>query len=110
VGPFREETKQRLVSYPWPGNVRELQNEIERLVLLSEPEKEIGPEFLSDYISQRTRTIPRPDGNLKLAIQRLEDEMIRESMELHQHNKSRVAKALGISRQSLLEKLKRVNS
>ncbi len=109
VGNFREETRQRLVAYSWPGNVRELQNEIERLVLLSEPDRDIGPEFLSEYISQRPRSLARPDGNLKQAIQILEDEMIREAMQAHHQNKSRVAKTLGISRQSLLEKLKRIS-
>ena len=108
VGPFREETRQRLMAYSWPGNVRELQNEVERLVLLSEPEKEIGPELLSDYISERGRIISRSDGNLKIAIQMVEDEMIRDAMKRYQHNKSHVARALGISRQSLIEKLKRI--
>jgi two-component system response regulator HupR/HoxA len=108
VGPFREETRQRLMAYSWPGNVRELQNEIERLVLLSEPEKEIGPELLSDYISERGRIISRADGNLKIAVQMVEEEMIRDAMKRYQHNKSHVARALGISRQSLIEKLKRI--
>jgi len=109
IGPFREETKQRLVAYSWPGNVRELQNEIERLVLLSEPDREIGPEFLSEYLNQRPRTVSRPDGNLKIATQLLEGEMIRETMQRCGQNKSRAARALGISRQSLFEKLKRMH-
>jgi two-component system, NtrC family, response regulator HupR/HoxA len=108
VGPLRNETRQRLAAYAWPGNVRELQNEIERVVLLSEPEKEIGPEFLSDYLNQQSRSTPRKQGNLKTAIQQLEEEMIRETMHRCQLNKSRTARTLGISRQSLIEKLKRI--
>lgn len=107
VGRLRKETKERLVSYSWPGNVRELQNEIERLVLLAEPDKEIGPEYLSEYLSERSRRSPRADGDLKTAIQLLEDEMITETMQRCQQNKSRAARTLGISRQSLIEKLKR---
>ncbi len=108
-GPFTQETQQRLMAYPWPGNVRELQNEVERLVLLSEPEKEIGPELLSEYISQRGSSIAKSNGNLKTAVQMVEEEMIREAMRRYQHNKSHVARALGISRQSLIEKLKRIS-
>ena len=108
VGRFKEETKRHLMGYPWPGNVRELQNEIERLVLLAEPGKEIGPELLSDHISQRARPARRSDGNLKVAVWDLEAEMIRETMERLQHNKSKAARALGISRQSLIEKLRRM--
>lgn len=109
VGPMRDETKKRLAAYSWPGNVRELQNEIERLVLLAEPEREIGPEFLSEYLSQGPRSISRPDGSMKTAVHLLEDEMIRDTMERCQHNKSRAARMLGISRQSLIEKLKRMH-
>ncbi len=108
IGGFHPDTRQLLESYSWPGHVRELQNEVERLVLLAEPEKNVGPELLSDHIRQRQRALPLPEGNLKLAVQNLEEEMIRASMERFQNNKSRVARTLGISRQSLLEKLKRM--
>ncbi len=107
VSRFQSDTLRLLETYNWPGNVRELQNEIERLVLLAEPEKDIGPEFLSDHIGHRQRSAPLAESNLKLAVQNLEDEMIRSSMERFQNNKSRVARTLGISRQSLLEKLRR---
>jgi two-component system, NtrC family, response regulator HupR/HoxA len=105
-GGLADDTRQRLLEYSWPGNVRELQNEIERLVLLSEPEKEIGPEFLSEYIAPRKRIASRQDGNLRSAVQSLEEEMIRDAMQQFQNNKSQVARVLGISRQSLIEKLK----
>jgi len=110
LGAFKAETRNMMESYTWPGNVRELQNEIERLVLLAEPEKEVGPELLSDHIRPRPRPYPPPDGNMKTAVQNLEDQMIRDTMERLHNNKSRVARALGISRQSLLEKLRRVHS
>ena len=110
AGLLKPETKMLLEAYSWPGNVRELQNEIERLVLLAEVERDIGPEFLSDHIRQRQRAIGAREGNLKTAIQKLEDEMIRVTMERYHCNKSRVARVLGISRQSLLEKLRRIPS
>ncbi len=106
IGPLQTETKQMLTAYAWPGNVRELQNEIERLVLLAEPDKEIGPEFLSEFLRKRQRPSARPDGDLKTAMKSLEEEMIRETMLKCQQNKSKAARMLGISRQSLIEKLK----
>jgi two-component system response regulator HupR/HoxA len=108
AGQFTEETRELLLAYSWPGNVRELQNEIERLVLLSEAERSIGSELLSDHISQRHRPSQVADGDLKSAVRELEDEMIRETLARFQQNKSRTARALGISRQSLLEKLRRM--
>ncbi len=108
VGRFTIETRLHLEAYHWPGNVRELQNEIERLVLLAEPGKEIAPDLLSDHIRQRSKPGIATDGNLKIAVRKLEEEMIRTAMERFHHNKSKVARTLGISRQSLLEKLRRI--
>jgi two-component system response regulator HupR/HoxA len=108
VGEFSEETRRVLEAYSWPGNVRELQNEIERLVLLVEADRDIGPEILSDHIARRERSFQPTNGNLKLAVQKLEEEMIRAAMQRFRNNKSKVARTLGISRQSLLVKLRRI--
>jgi two-component system, NtrC family, response regulator HupR/HoxA len=110
VGLLSDETAKLLADYSWPGNVRELQNEMERLVLLSEPDKTIGPELLSDHINQRHRASLPSNGDLKSAIRDLEEEMIRNAMERFDQNRSRTARALGISRQSLIEKLRRMGS
>jgi two-component system response regulator HupR/HoxA len=107
-GNFAKETKDLLLDYSWPGNVRELQNEIERLVLLSETGKDIGPELLSDHIRQKHRPSILSNGDLKSAVRELEEEMIKDALARFNENKSRTARALGISRQSLLEKLRRM--
>ena len=108
AGRFSEATRELLLEYSWPGNVRELQNEIERLVLLSEVGKEIAPDLLSDHLRQRHRPSGISSRDLKSAVRDLEEEMIRETLSRLQQNKSRTARALGISRQSLLEKLRRM--
>jgi two-component system response regulator HupR/HoxA len=109
AGLFGEETRELILGYSWPGNVRELQNEIERLVLLSEAESTIGPELLSDHIRQR-RQGQFSRGDMKSAVRALEEEMIRDALARFDSNKSRTARALGISRQSLLEKLRRMGT
>jgi transcriptional regulator with PAS, ATPase and Fis domain len=76
--------------------------------VLCEPEKDIGPELLSDNIRQRHRSLPFSDADLKTAVRVLEEDMIRETLTRLGQNKSRTARALGISRQSLLEKLRRM--
>ncbi len=108
LGRLRDETQQQLENYPWPGNVRELQNEIERLALLAEPGKDLGPELLSDHITKSSKTRRRDGASLKEAIQELEEEMIRSTLDRFRQNKSRTARALGISRQSLIDKLRRM--
>jgi len=110
TGSLSKDARELLLAYAWPGNVRELQNEIERLVLISDIGKEIGAELLSDHIRQRHRPSLIRDGNLKSAVRDLEDEMIRDTLTRFSQNKSRTARALGISRQSLLEKLRRMGT
>jgi two-component system response regulator HupR/HoxA len=107
-GQWNDETRQLLLAYSWPGNVRELQNEIERMVLLSEEGGIIGPDLLSDHIYQRSRASMAPDGDLKSAIRELEDKMIQKALARFDQNKSRTARALGISRQSLIDKMRRI--
>ena len=59
IPAFHRETMQKLERYDWPGNVRQLANEIERLVVLAEPNHEIGPELLSmDVVHPRDETDP----------------------------------------------------
>ena len=108
-GQWNDETRRLLLAYSWPGNVRELQNEIERLVLLSEEGGVIGPELLSDHINQRSRADAVSDGDLKSAIQQLEEKMIRKTFAKFDYNKSRTARALGISRQSLINKMRKMS-
>jgi len=110
TGSFSDQTKELLLFYSWPGNVRELQNEIERVVLLSDAEKGVGPELLSDHIRQSNRQSLPSEGELKTAVRELEEAMIRNTLTRLNQNKSRAARALGISRQSLLEKLRRMES
>jgi len=81
---------------------------VERLVLLAEPENKIAPELLSDHIRQKGRSSRRSSANLKLAVMDLEDEMIRETLTRFRNNKSLTARTLGISRQSLIDKIKRM--
>jgi len=112
-GRLSDASLRKLCDYSWPGNVRELQNEIERLVLLKENAETIGIDLLSDNIRNsgvRSGSQRRAGGDLKTAIKELEDVMIKDAMARHNGNKSHVARVLGISRQSLLEKLQRVST
>ncbi len=66
-GPARlaPEVVRAMSAYDWPGNVRELENEIRKMVLLSEPGSIIGPEKLSRKI---TTTSPEPNGVVDAAM------------------------------------------
>jgi transcriptional regulator with PAS, ATPase and Fis domain len=92
-----------LVAYSWPGNVRELKNVLERAVLLEDGE-ELTPAMLPPEIVQSAT--PRFDRLQSLA--EVEESHVLSVLESTGWNKSRAARVLGISRQGLLDRLKRM--
>ena len=99
----------RLVNYPWPGNVRELENEMTRLEL-SVHGKTVEEADLSDAIRGRGGSPAlalTPGLSLKQAVEALERRLILDALERCRQNHQRAAKALGVSRQGLIKKLKR---
>lgn len=99
-------TMKSLEGYRWPGNIRELQNEIHRAVLLSDDGKPLTTEFLSDRVIGG-EVVPQAGGTLKEAMAIVEEQFIRRGLKEHGNNRTQTAKALGISRQALTEKLRK---
>ena len=94
-----------LRSYEWPGNVRELENEVERLAILSDTGSEITPGMLSDRIRYR-QDASESGGGLKDQLAQLEKALILNALRRHHNNKSHAADFLGITRQTIIAKLK----
>lgn len=108
---FTSEAMDCLCAYHWPGNVRELQNEIYRMLALSENET-LGAELLSPKVLSRMEQdeadwFSSLEGNLKERVEMLEGRIIRETLVRLRWNKSRTAQELGLSRVGLRNKLKR---
>jgi DNA-binding NtrC family response regulator len=92
-------------SYRWPGNVRELRNLLERVVLLED-----GPVLEVEYLPRELagRRLAS-DGDINSpTLAQIEADHIAEILKLTDGNKSRAARILGISRQGLIEKLRRL--
>ncbi len=102
---FEPETLRLLTRYSWPGNVRELENEVERLAILSESGQPVPPSALSERI-RYPATAAGPNAGLKEQLAALEKRLILDALQAHDHNKSRAAQTLGISRQTVIAKLK----
>ncbi|MBW2430847.1 MAG: sigma 54-interacting transcriptional regulator [Deltaproteobacteria bacterium] len=96
--------------YHWPGNVRELQNELERALTLAGSKKEITENYLSPkFFDSIDNSYPayNKGGTLQEVTERIEKEMVHEALERAEGNRSHAAKLLGITRQGLLNKIKR---
>ncbi len=97
-----------LQGYDWPGNVRELENEVKRMVALSE--ETIGADVLSQHVRRGARGIvdladDDEVHNLIELVERVERREIEKALRVAQGNKTRAADLLGISRFTLQRKL-----
>ncbi|MCL6274176.1 sigma-54 dependent transcriptional regulator [Muricauda sp. 2012CJ35-5] len=97
-------SQEKLMDYSWPGNVRELQHTIERAVILSEGNVLKPTDFL---LHTKASTI---FDNNPSTLDEMEQQMITKALEEHDGNHSAAAEQLGISRQTLYNKLKKKNS
>ncbi|MFQ5739435.1 MAG: sigma-54-dependent transcriptional regulator [Acidobacteriota bacterium] len=105
VSGFEPQTLYHLRRYAWPGNVRELENEIERVVILADSGQAIPPSLLSERVRSEN-ALPHSQGTLKTQLRELERQLILDALETHHNNKSQTAEALGITRQTIIAKLK----
>lgn len=94
------------LQHDWPGNVRELENVIERAVVLSKGEN-IGLRDIPGEIKKEVKTHNHRAENLR-PLKEIELEMINQALNVFQGNKSKAARALGITRKALYKRLKNV--
>lgn len=113
VKGFSPEAKEMLVRYPWPGNVRELRNVIERIMILEGKEVILAEHLPAEIlmVGETTRATQARAGGMggsfvPVPLHVIERRHIEETLGWAKGNKTKAAKALGISRQTLREKLK----
>lgn len=105
----------KLRHYHWPGNIRELENEVNRMMALTENGSYITEELLSPQI--RTVQVRTEGGadvgldlrgkSLKQKVEEIEGRIISSALVEHRWNQSKTATALGLSRVGLSNKIKR---
>jgi len=101
------ESLERLLGYGWPGNVREMRNVLERALILGRGQSAVGVEHLPGEF--RARPGPGDRRHTPLALEELERQHIERTLRHHGGNRTRSAQELGISRATLINKIKRWN-
>ncbi len=106
VKGFTPGAMDRLLRHDWPGNVRELENTVERAVVL----------LIGDYVSERElppALLPPVSGDSQparewgeMTLDEIERAAVREMLQTTGGNKSEAARRLGITRKTLLAKLR----
>jgi len=102
VKKISSKAKRLMESYDWPGNVRELRNCVDRAVVLGDG-KVIQPEDLPYTFRKGGQVIPAPLERLD----HMEEDHIVRVLRYTNWNKSDAARILGITRQTLDNKIKR---
>ncbi|MEM1491472.1 sigma 54-interacting transcriptional regulator [Bacillus velezensis] len=102
-----------LSAYSWPGNVRELENVLGRAMIFLEPhmeriEQQHLPVFESELNEKNGTQSDFPDvegEKLSQAVENFEAHVIQKTLEKHKFNRTKTAKALGVSIRNLYYKM-----
>lgn len=107
---FSKQTLKALRSYRWPGNIRELRNLCERLSILLAG-KIIDPENLPhEFYRGSEASVPVTEFTLPeygIQLDELEANMIQQALNRTNGNRSKSARLLGISRDTLLYRIQK---
>ncbi len=129
VPGFTPEVMEAFERHTWPGNVRELENNIERLVVLAEPQVKISLELVPTHIrasgesqdidmfasyagvpatSPVISDLLRREKSLSDIMNELERSILTETLERFDGNRSAVARHLKLARQTLQSRMKKL--
>ena len=106
---FSRQTIKKLRAYSWPGNIRELRNLCERLSILLAG-KIIEPENLPQEFSACTRNTETSGFALPeigINLDDLEADLIHQALSRTNGNRSKSARLLGVSRDTLLYRIQK---
>jgi two-component system, NtrC family, response regulator HydG len=99
---FNTHTLEKLSNHEWPGNVRELQHAVEKAVIMSDSPV-LKP---TDFVFS---TSPVHPVQKEMTLEEMEKKLIADSIRRYSNNISIVADKLGITRQTLYNKMKKYN-
>ncbi|KON86675.1 transcriptional regulator [Sporosarcina globispora] len=105
ISSISDEVIEKFHQYSWPGNIRELENVIEASIHLTSSEM-ITIESLPDYMKE-SAVYPVGKKNLKDILEETEKRILTQSLSKYNNDRIEAAKALGISKSSMYEKLKK---
>lgn len=97
-----------LCAYDWPGNVRDLENAIQSAMILCTDGVIDVPQLPARIRGYEEADVPLPaTGNLRTSSAQTEREVIEKALQQHGGNRTLTAEALGISRKTLFNKMKK---
>jgi two-component system response regulator HydG len=102
-----EAALERLLKYAWPGNIRELRNVLERAMIMGRGALEILPMHLPSEV--RDASGASVEHYTPRSLEEVERVHMERTLRAHEGNRTRAARELGISRATLIKKIKDYN-
>ena len=99
-----EPALERMLKYSWPGNVREMRNVLERAMIMARGHDAIRVDDLATDV--RDASGMQLDHHVPRTLAEVERAHIDRTLRYHQSNRTRAARELGISRATLIKKIK----
>jgi two-component system response regulator HydG len=102
-----DEALDAILRYAWPGNIRELRNVLERAMLMARGQPKIELAHLPREVqgasgADVSHHVPR-------SLSEVEKAHIDRTLKAHHHNRTHAARELGISRATLIKKIREYN-
>lgn len=109
VQAFTPEAARRLLEHPWYGNIRELQHVVEKAVILSDGNELQGDMLqLTSVTSSAESVVGHAETETPFhTLDEMERSMVKRAIDQCEGNLSQAAAMLGITRQTLYNKMKR---
>jgi DNA-binding NtrC family response regulator len=101
---LHEAALDRLLRYPWPGNIRELRNVLERAMIMGRGQSRIELELLPAEV--RSASGFGVEHHVPKTLEDVERQHIERTLRAHGGNRTHAARELGISRATLIKKIK----
>lgn len=111
---FSKDTAAFFTAYPWKGNVRELINVIEYIIMALDGDTKVTqkhlPYYMFNIMSKHKASSEIPvTGFYADALDHFSQKIIRDELERNRWNVSKTAQNLGLKRQTLQNKIKKLN-
>jgi len=99
-----DEALNRLLRHAWPGNIRELRNVLERAMIVGRGADQIDVRHLPADV--RDLSAPSSEQHVARTLEEVERVHIERTLRVHNANRTHAARELGISRATLIKKIK----
>ncbi|HEX6053307.1 MAG TPA: sigma-54 dependent transcriptional regulator [Gemmatimonadaceae bacterium] len=95
---------ERLLRHPWPGNIRELRNVLERAMIVGRGAERVEPQHLPAEVREPSGQVM--EHHIPRTLEEVERVHIERTLRMNNANRTHAARELGISRATLIKKIK----